>query len=42
MQGIIERAKELLTSGEVARVLGWKAGDMPYNPEENHVYILQT
>ena len=33
MQGIIERAKELLTSGEVARVLGWKAGDMPYNPE---------
>lgn len=33
MQEIINRAKELLASGEVARILGWKAGDLPYNPE---------
>ena len=25
--------KELLESGEVTRVLGWKKGDLPYNPE---------
>ena len=30
---LIERAKELLTSGEAVRVLGWKRGDMSYNPE---------
>ena len=33
MQAIIDRAKELLADGTVARVLGWKAGDLPYNPE---------
>lgn len=33
MQKIIERAKELLSKGEVARVLGWKKGDLAYNPE---------
>ena len=33
MQEIIKRAKELLADGTVARVLGWKAGDLPYNPE---------
>ena len=33
MQELINRAKELLESGTVARVLGWKAGDFPYNPE---------
>ncbi len=33
MQELINRAKELLKSGEVSRVLGWKAGDFPYNPE---------
>ena len=33
MQELISRAKELLKSGEVSRVLGWKAGDFPYNPE---------
>ena len=33
MQAIIDRAKELLNNGTVARVLGWKAGDLPYNPE---------
>ena len=33
MQGLIDRLKELLTDGTVARVIGWKKGDMPYNPE---------
>ncbi len=33
MQELINRAKELLENGTVARVLGWKAGDLPYNPE---------
>ena len=33
MQELINRAKELLADGTVARVLGWKIGDMPYNPE---------
>ena len=31
MQELINRAKELLADGTVARVLGWKAGDLPYN-----------
>ncbi len=33
MQELIARAKELLADGTVARVLGWRAGDMSYNPE---------
>ena len=33
MQELITRAKELLADGTVARVLGWRAGDMSYNPE---------
>ena len=33
MQELRDRVKELLANGTVARVLGWKAGDMPYNPE---------
>ena len=33
MQELIKRAKELLADGTVVRVLGWRAGDMPYNPE---------
>lgn len=33
MQGLINRLKELLADGTVARVIGWKAGDMGYNPE---------
>ena len=28
MQELINRAKELLADGTVARVLGWKAGDL--------------
>lgn len=33
MQELINRAKELLADKTVVRVLGWKAGDLPYNPE---------
>ena len=33
MQELMNRAKELLADGTVARVLGWKAGDLSYNPE---------
>ncbi|MCQ2422112.1 MAG: 4Fe-4S dicluster domain-containing protein [Lachnospiraceae bacterium] len=33
MQELITRAKELLADGTVARVLGWKAGDLEYNPQ---------
>ncbi len=33
MQEMMKRAKELLADGTVARVLGWKRGDLPYNPE---------
>ena len=33
MQKIVERAKELLADGTVNRVLGWKKGDMCFNPE---------
>ncbi|MDY4692374.1 MAG: 4Fe-4S dicluster domain-containing protein [Blautia sp.] len=33
MQELINRAKELLADKTVARVLGWKAGDLPYDPE---------
>ncbi|MBR4426256.1 MAG: hypothetical protein IKS77_01020, partial [Spirochaetales bacterium] len=30
---MIDRLTQLLNDGTVARVLGWKKGDMPYNPE---------
>ena len=33
MQELIERAKQLLTDGQVTRVLGWRMGDLTYNPE---------
>lgn len=33
MQELVNRAKELLADGTVDRVLGWKIGDLPYNPE---------
>ena len=36
MQELRNRAKELLADGTVARVLGWKAGDLPYNPQPNY------
>lgn len=37
MQELINRAKELLADGTVVRVLGWKKGDLPYNPEP-HIF----
>ncbi len=33
MQELRTRAKELLADGTVSRVLGWRAGDLPYDPE---------
>ena len=33
MQRLIDRAKELLADGTVVRVLGWKKGDLGFNPE---------
>lgn len=30
---VVNRAKELLADGTVARVLGWKAGELPYAPQ---------
>ena len=33
MQELIKKAKALLESGEVARVLGWKKGEYEYDPE---------
>ena len=33
MQGLIDRLTALLSDGTVARVIGWKKGDMAYNPE---------
>jgi hypothetical protein len=34
MQELVNRAKELLADGTVSSVLGWKAGDMSYNPDQ--------
>ena len=33
MQELVTRAKALLADGTVSRVLGWKNGDMSFNPE---------
>ena len=33
---LIKRAKELLADGTVARVRGWIAGELPYNPEPSY------
>ena len=33
MQELRERAAALLEDGTCTRVLGWKVGDLPYNPE---------
>ena len=38
MQGLIERAKELLADGTVVQVLGWRKGDMGYDPEPAYFY----
>ena len=42
MQEVINRAKELLADGTVARVLGWKAGDLPYNPEPAYFESVES
>ena len=42
MQELINRAKELLSSGEVSRVLGWRAGDFDYNPEPAYFNDAQS
>ena len=42
MQELITRAKELLADGTVARVLGWKAGDLPYNPEAAYLRLQKA
>ena len=39
MQELILRAKSLLESGEVARVLGWKKGENGFDPEP---YVFET
>ena len=36
MQRLVNRAKELLEKGEVARVLGYRKGDLSYNPEPSY------
>ncbi|MBR5438273.1 MAG: 4Fe-4S ferredoxin, partial [Clostridia bacterium] len=36
MQRLIDRMKELLADGTVQRVLGWKKGDLGYNPEPHY------
>ena len=33
MQELKNRISALLADGTVQRVLGWKTGDLPYNPE---------
>lgn len=33
MQELIEKAKQLLSSGEVARVLGWRKGENAWDAE---------
>ncbi len=38
MQEIVKRAKELLNDGTVVRVLGWKKGDLAYNPEPSYFH----
>lgn len=35
-QALVSRAKELLAAGQVRRVLGWKKGDLGYNPEPGY------
>ena len=41
MQELITRAKELLENETVVRVLGWKKGDLPYNPEPAYFYTAE-
>ena len=41
MQELITRAKELLNDGTVVRVLGWRKGDMDYNPEPSFFQTVE-
>ncbi len=41
MQELITRAKELLNDGTVARVLGWRKGDMDHNPEPSFFQTVE-
>ncbi|MDO5392254.1 MAG: 4Fe-4S dicluster domain-containing protein [Eubacteriales bacterium] len=41
MQEIVNRAKELLADGTVARVLGWKAGEMSYDVQPAYFETAQ-
>ena len=42
MQEIVNRAKELLADGTVARVLGWKAGEMSYDVQPAYFETAQS
>ncbi|MDO4632892.1 MAG: 4Fe-4S dicluster domain-containing protein [Eubacteriales bacterium] len=42
MQELRDRVKELLADGTVDRVLGWKAGDLPYNPEAAYFETVES
>ena len=42
MQELIKRITELLESGEVQRVVGWKKGDLGYNPEPTYFESVEA
>ena len=42
MQEIVNRAKELLADGTVARVLGWKVGEMSYDVQPSYFETAQS
>ena len=42
MQELIKRMTELLESGEVQRVVGWKKGDLGYNPEPAYFETVEA
>ena len=42
MQELIKRITELLESGEVQRVVGWKKGDLGYNPEPAYFETVES
>ena len=42
MQELIKRITELLESGEVQRVVGWKKGDLGYNPEPAYFETVEA
>ncbi len=42
MQRLIDRAKELMSDGTVARVLAWKKGDLPYDREVAYFNTVES